>query len=243
MKKLTKSIAMIVLFSLLMLMLSSCGSVQDTAAVSSQPVSTDVLSAQSEPENLQAADSSPSQAGPEIMPVTESGSDAGRQDDERFEDVIMLEGMEETVRYEHVINTAIGIELDYDYENFERRSDSAGECFISRYDNADAPENYLEIHFSEEDAESAADTIAEVLSQSYNIFRETRTLSGAGACASIDASVDKNNQTPDHLQAVYVIPLSNGCVIAVMHFSFEAADGFGRRFNEILNTLRVMAGR
>ena len=237
MKKLTKNIAMIALSSLLVLTLSSCGSAQDTTTVPAQPV----MAAQSEPESLPVAENGSFQAEPETLPAAESNS--GRQDGERFQGVIMLEGMEETVSYEHVRNDVIGIELDYDYENFVRSSGPASECFISRYDNADSPENYLELIYTEENADSAAASIAESLSQSYNIIQETRTLSGAGACAHIDASADKNDQTPDHLQAVYVIPLSNGCVIATMHYGFEAADGFGRRFNEIMNTLTVMAGR
>ena len=237
MKTLTKNIAMVALSSLLMLTLSSCGSTKDITTVPSQPVTV----AQSAPETLPVVENVPSQAEPEAMPAAES--DSGRQDGERFQGVIMLEGMEEPVSYEHVKNDVIGIELDYDYENFVRRSGPASECFISCYDNADSPENYLELIYSEENADSAAASIAESLSQSYNITRGTRTLTGAGTCAFIDASADKNNQTPDHLQAVYVIPLSNGCVIATMHYSFEAADGFGRRFSEIMNTLRVMAGR
>ena len=237
MKTLTKNIAMVALSSLLMLTLSSCGSTKDITTVPSQPVAV----AQSAPETLPVVENVPSQAEPEAMPAAES--DSGRQDGERFQGVIMLEGMEEPVSYEHVKNDVIGIELDYDYENFVRRSGPASECFISCYDNADSPENYLELIYSEENADSAAASIAESLSQSYNITRGTRTLTGAGTCAFIDASADKNNQTPDHLQAVYVIPLSNGCVIATMHYSFEAADGFGRRFSEIMNTLRVMAGR
>ena len=237
MKTLTKNIAMVALSSLLMLTLSSCGSTKDITTVPSQPVTV----AQSAPETLPVVENVPSQAEPEAMPAAES--DSGHQDGERFQGVIMLEGMEEPVSYEHVKNDVIGIELDYDYENFVRRSGPASECFISCYDNADSPENYLELIYSEENADSAAASIAESLSQSYNITRGTRTLTGAGTCAFIDASADKNNQTPDHLQAVYVIPLSNGCVIATMHYSFEAADGFGRRFSEIMNTLTVMAGR
>ena len=240
MKTLTKNIAMVALSSLLMLTLSSCGSTKDITTVPSQPVTV----AQSAPETLPVVENVPSQAEPEAMPAAES--DSGRQDGERFLINIPFhyeEDMEEPVSYEHVKNDVIGIELDYDYKNFVRRSGPASECFISCYDNADSPENYLELIYSEENADSAAASIAESLSQSYNITRGTRTLTGAGTCAFIDASADKNNQTPDHLQAVYVIPLNNGCVIATMHYSFEAADGFGRRFSEIMNTLKVMAGR
>ena len=254
MKKLTKTIALIALASLLILTLSSCGSAQDTTTVSSQPVVADVFSAQSEPEALPTVESHAVQAEPEILP--DAGNDSfqaepetmpaaesisGRQDGERFEDVIMLEGMEETVKYEHVKNDVIGIELDYDYENFERRSGSASECFISKYDNADAPENYLEIFYTEEDSDSAAASIAEGLSANYAANKEAFTLKNAGACTRIDASSTPDGQTPDQLQTVYIIPLQKGCAVATAHYSAEAAEGFGHRFAEIMDTLTVMS--
>ena len=56
--------------------------------------------------------------------VSEAVADTGRKDGERFEDVILLEGDEETVQYEHVKNEEIGFELDFEYESFHRMSGS-----------------------------------------------------------------------------------------------------------------------
>ena len=275
MKKLTKTIAMLALASMLMLLLSSCGSAQDTTTVSAEPMMADVLSAGSEAETIPSVDSDSSLPEPELIPLTESNTSqyetgtipdadsgsfgeetgtipepetapaaqdaAGRQDGERFQGTITLEGMDEAVFYEHVKNDIIGIELDYDYENFERRSGSASECFISKYDNMDAPENYLEIFYTEEDADSAAVSIVEGLSANYAPKKEAFTLKNAGACTRIDASATPDGQTPDQLQTVYIIPLQKGCAVATAHYSFEAADGFGHRFSEIMNTLTVMS--
>ena len=80
--------------------------------------------------------------------ATQSGT--GRQDGERFEDVIMIEGMEETVRYEHIINDSIGIEMDYDYESLKRYSESDRERFVSVYDDPEKPEIYLDVTYSAE---------------------------------------------------------------------------------------------
>ena len=91
-----------------------------------------------------------------------------RQDGERFEDVILLEGMEETVHYEHIRNTALGFEMDYDYENFVRCSDENGERFVSDWDDPANPENYLEVTLSREDAETAAAAIIEALSRTMS---------------------------------------------------------------------------
>ena len=86
------------------------------------------------------------------LPSTE----IGRQDGERFEATIVLEGMEETVRYEHIINETAGFEMDYDYEAMVRHSGSGRERFLSVWDDPEHPENYLEVAYRPEDAETAA---------------------------------------------------------------------------------------
>ena len=177
---------------------------------------------------------------------TETGESAGsfetgRQDGERFEDVIMIEGMEETVKYEHIRNDSVGIEMDYDYERFERHSESDRECFISIYDDPENPQIYLEVTTSPDDADTIAATIGETLSANYDIIKESITLDRAGDCILIDASNAKGNKgTPDLLQTVYIIPAGDGCRIATAHYTFESAEGFGRRFNYIMNTLVVI---
>lgn len=255
MKKLTKTIAMLVLASLLMLMLSSCGSAQDTTTVPAEPIVNEAPASDAEPVTVPISESSFTQDETGTAPASEAFDDqfetgtapevepyatSGRQEGERYEGTIMMEGIEETVKYEHIKSPAIGIEMDYDYESFTRQSGPASETFISIYDNAASPENYLEVIYSDENADSAAASIAQSLSQSYNINQSTLMLNKAGSCYHIDASADKNNQTPNHLQSVYVIPLSNGCVIATAHYSFEAAEGFGRRMSEMLNTLEII---
>ena len=174
-----------------------------------------------------------------------AGAKAGRQDGERFEEIIILEGMEEAVRYEHVRNDAIGFEMDYDYERFERRSEADRECFISRYDDPDEPENYLEVTFIPRDAETVAEAISAVLSLDYDIGRDDSfQLERAGRCIRIDASNAKGNGgTPDLLQMVYIVPAADGCRVATAHYSFESAEGFGRRFHYFMDSFTVIAGQ
>ena len=62
----------------------------------------------------------------------------GRQDSERFEEIILLEGMEEKVRYEHIRNDTVGIEMDYDYESFARQSEEGRERFVSVWDDPES---------------------------------------------------------------------------------------------------------
>ena len=233
MKKHTGKMAMIALAALLLMILSGCSSAQDSTTVAAEP---EVLTAVpvSEAETEVPIAVPVIEAEPEGLPdVT---NETRRQDGERFEDVIMLEGMQETVKYEHVRNDSLGIELDYDYENFERHNDSGSERFVSRYDAGTS----LDIGYSPESAEKMADSFAETFSMAYDIVREPCTLAKAGSCIRIDASATKDGQTPDLLQAVYIIPAGEGSIVAGMQYSFEAADGFGKRFNEILNTLEVI---
>ena len=86
-------------------------------------------------------------------------------DTERFETTIFLEGMAETVRYERVVNEALGFEMYYDYENFTRYSDPNLECFISVWDGLGNPENFLEVTHRAEDADTVAASVREELSQ------------------------------------------------------------------------------
>lgn len=183
-----------------------------------------------------------SQAESAVSSVPES--EPGRQNGERFDEIIILEGMEETVHYEHVRSETVGIEMDYDYESFARHSEAGLERFISIWDNTENPENYLDVMFSAEDAESVAANVRESLSQMYDLLEGTRELDRAGSCLYIEASVLKDTNTmADQLQMVYIIPASDGCRIATMHVAAEAAEGFGRRFRYMLDTLAVIEQR
>ena len=166
---------------------------------------------------------------------------AGRQDGERFEKVIMLEGMEETVQYEHAVNGTMGIEIDYEYESLVRRGESDRECFVSRYDDLNQPENYLEVIYSPADADAAAASVSGTLSNDYDLIVESLVLDRAGSCIRIDASEAKGGKgTPDMLQTVYIIPADDGSIIATAHCTFESAEGFGVRFRNMMHTLTVI---
>ena len=257
MKKLTRTIAILVLASLLMLMLSSCSTAQDTTTVPAEPIVNEAAPIQAEPELIPLPNNSASQAEPEIIPMPDTSNDqfetgtapevesyatTGRPEGERFEGTIMMEGMEETVKYEHVVSKAAGIEMDYDYESFVRRSEADRERFVSTWDNAANPENYLEVTYSAESAEAAKASVSEALSKEYDLTEETRRLDRAGDCSWIEASVVKgtNNMAPQ-IQTVYIIPASDGCRIATIHCAIEGSEGFGRRFAYMLNTLSVIS--
>ena len=173
--------------------------------------------------------------------TSEDTDETVRRDGERFDAVIMLEGMEETVHYEHIRNESLGFEMDYDYESFARSSDPYRERFVSVYDDPDEPRNYLEVRCSPEDADSAAAAVKESLSFTYDVFEGSRELDRAGSCIYIEASVLKGtDKMADQLQMIYIIPAADGCRIAAGHCSVESAEGFGARFSAIVNTLRVI---
>ena len=184
------------------------------------------------------------QAVAEALKPSNAVGTAGRQNGERFEDVIILEGMEETVRYEHVRNDTLGFEMDYDYESFIRRSEADRESFLSIYDDKNNPENYLELTYRAEDADTVAASVRALLSQEYDLLESERVLERAGSCIRIEASELKGTgRMADLLQVVYIIPASDGCRVATEHFSIESAEGFGRRFSYMLDTLAVIDRR
>ena len=189
MKKLTKILAMIAAAALLLMMLGGCSSEQEDKTKPAELITPDVIELPSAPAEEPAAE-----------PAQDNGTQ--RQDGERFEGVIILEGMEETVRYEHVRNETVGFEMDYDYESFVRQNETVHERFVSQYDNPAAPQNYLEVIFQAQDAETVADSVGAELSQKYDIIREACVLERAGSCIRIDASATKDGHTPDLLQAV-----------------------------------------
>ena len=164
-----------------------------------------------------------------------------RQNGERFEDVIMIEGMEETIKLEHVINETAGFAIDYDYEGFLRRSASDRECFVWSYDDPENPENFVEVSYSAQDASAVVADVIETLSKDYEISKDPVTLDGAGLCTRIDASaVPGGEYTADVLQEVYVIPATDGCRVAKIQYLPEGSDGFGKRLAYLVNTITVM---
>ncbi len=177
----------------------------------------------------------------ETSESSEADTFAIRQDGERFEDVIAIEGMEETVRYEHIRNDEIGFEMDYDYDRFERRTESDREYFVSCYDDPENPENYLEVKYSADDVDTVVRSVSEILSSDYDIIEESYMLDRAGSCIRIDASCARGGKgTPDLLQMVYIVPAAEGSFVAAAHYSFESAEGFGRRFACMMNTFSII---
>ena len=168
--------------------------------------------------------------------VTATGT--GRKDGERFETTIMIEGTEDTVQYEHVINEEIGFELDYECDSLVREKGAGVEKIISIYDDASQPDNYLEVTYSKESAEDAAKSISEELSKEYEILQESCELNNAGSSITLVTTTAKEDcSTPSRLQKVYIIPTSEGSLIATSHYTLESAEGFGHRFSYIVNTI------
>ena len=259
--------AALALAMLMLMLLGGCGAKDNTAEPAETVPAADPVSVtepaeepEAEPaEEPETAAEAPEAEQPEAEPAqepetaieapeaeqTEAEPEPARQDGERFEAVIILEGMAETVRYEHIRNEALGFEMDYDYESFVRVSEADRERFISCWDDAENPENYLELTRSTLDAAAAADAIGETLSKDYEINRDDAfPLELAGSCIRIDASADVGGLTmPEQLQMVYIIPASDGCRIATAHYAIEASEGFGRRFHYIMDSFAVIDGQ
>ena len=224
-----KTAVMIMLIAALALSLTGCGkapAAQNTAPAEAQ---------------TPAQETTPAAETPAAKPEAEAFP--ARADGERFEDVIMIEGMEETVRYEHVKSAAFGFEMDYDYENFVRQSYATCEWFVSVWDDPNAPENYIEVRSDTGNAELVADAIIASLSGDYEVRQEYREIERAGQCIHIAADIIKGtDRMADHLQYIYVIPAADGCRVVTEHCFVVDCEGLLRRFSYMLNTLTVLDG-
>lgn len=219
--------AIILVFPLMML--SGCGKEDKSNDAAGSAATTEATEATEATKATEAAEE------------PEAKADTGKKDGERFESTIMIEGMEETVKYEHIINEKLGFEMDYDYKLFKRKSKAKRERFVSIYDDPENPENYLDVKCSEDDVDTAVAAISKKLSKDYEIIVESYDLDNAGTCQSIDASEIKGHKgTPDLMQRVFIIPADDGCRIATAHYGFESAEGFGKRFSSMVKTLVVI---
>ena len=214
------------------LMLSGCGMIRPAASQAPAPLPETTAAVQA-PTEVPVPTAPPATPTPTAEPV--------RQDGERFETVIMLEGMEETVHYEHIRREDLGFEIDYDYEAFARQSAPDRERFISVWDDPTNPENFIELIHRPEDAATVAAFVSEAFSKEYDIITVTRELNYAGTCTRIEASVIKGtNNMADQIQAVYIIPASDGCIVATTHSFIVESEGFGHRFDYMLNDMRLI---
>ena len=214
------------------LMLSGCGMIRPAASQAPAPLPETTAAVQA-PTVVPVPTAPPATPTPTAEPV--------RQDGERFETVIMLEGMEETVHYEHIRREDLGFEIDYDYEAFARQSAPDRERFISVWDDPTNPENFIELIHRPEDAATVAAFVSEAFSKEYDIITVTRELNYAGTCTRIEASVIKGtNNMADQIQAVYIIPASDGCIVATTHSFIVESEGFGHRFDYMLNDMRLI---
>lgn len=247
-RKHVSAISLALMLGLLTVLLCGCGKIGQTAkpaeptaepspAVESAPVQpspTPVTTpAPTEPVSTPAPTPTPVQ-----QPVVE------RQNGERFEGTMTFQGMEETIKYEHIRNDALGFEMDYDYERFVRQSEPDRERFISAYDDPEQPENYLEVTSHPENAETVAAFIADRLSNEYESKPEPITLDRAGNCIHIEASVIKGtNRMAEHLQSVYIFPASDGCRVAISHCYITDSEFYSMQIHRFMNTFSVIANQ
>ncbi len=174
----------------------------------------------------------------EETPETETEAELERLDGERFEAVIILEGMEETVQYEHIRREDLGFRMNYDYENFLRQREADRERFVSDWDDPEKPENYLEVTCDPGDPEQVADAVSASLSQEYDLLWEERKLDSGLSCTYIEASVIKGtNQMADQIDVRYIVPAADGCRIVKAHYWTADSEGYARRIAYLIFTL------
>ncbi|MCR5804329.1 MAG: hypothetical protein K6G47_08690 [Clostridia bacterium] len=192
-----------------------------------------------EVEETQAPDQTEevSESETEAVIETEYESPTGMKDGDKYDVTIMLEGMEETVSYEHVINSGVGFEMDFECEILNRVSEADKETFISMYEDQSNPQIFFEVEYEGDSTDNVASSISSLLSGSYELTQDTYKLDNAGACTRIVASSTTGDNT---VQTIYIIPAGNGSVVATAHYTLESTEGFGSRFNQMANTIIII---
>lgn len=223
-----KTILSLLLLAAMMLSLAACGAAPASG--------NDTPAAEAESQTTASDD------GQIIVEETiETAAEDERQNGERFEAVIVMEGMEETVRYEHIRREDLGFAMDYDYENFVRQSEGDRERFVSDWDDPADPQNYLEVSYDTGNANLVADVLSAGLSDVYDLLQDERELDNGVKCLRIEASVIKGtNQMAEMIQEIYIIPAGSGSIVARACYAIEGAEGFGRRFAYMVRTLNAL---
>ncbi len=223
-----KTILSLLLLAAMMLSLAACGAAPASG--------NDTPAAEAESQTNASDD------GQIIVEETiETAAEDERQNGERFEAVIVMEGMEETVRYEHIRREDLGFAMDYDYENFVRQSEGDRERFVSDWDDPADPQNYLEVSYDTGNANLVADVLSAGLSDVYDLLQDERELDNGVKCLRIEASVIKGtNQMAEMIQEIYIIPAGSGSIVARACYAIEGAEGFGRRFAYMVRTLNAL---
>ena len=220
-------------YALTAALLVGCGA-KNSAEVTAAPLQTAAPAATAAPVATAAPiETSAPVATPLPVPHPQPG--------DRYPGSVTMDGMPQTVQYEQIRSDALGFEMGYNYERFERQSEPGRERFVLIGEDPARPEVYLEITRRSDTAESAAASIAASLSDVYNPSRGEYTLDRAGRCLTVHADVDKNNlMSIDELQSVYLFPAADGCLVAWTHNTMDSADAFGALYRGMLNTLAVL---
>lgn len=164
---------------------------------------------------------------------------SGRENGERFEETIMIEGVEETVQYEHYVDTTIGFEIDYEYYELGRSASKEDVTFFSMYDDPNNLENYLEITYSPDDVDLTASNLTSEYSSNFEVIQSSETLNNGVTCTTLALLNPEDGSK--NIQMIYVIPADDGCRVAAAHYTVESMEGFGRRFERTVRSINVIA--
>ena len=247
-----KSILALTLIAALVLSLAACGTAapaaketpaadpEVTEAAAPAESETTEAAAPAEPETTEAAAPAESETTEAAAPA-EPEAAVSRQDGERFEAIFSFQGMDETLGYEHLINTDLGLEMDYPYDHFVRYSEAECERFVSTWDDQSDPENYMTVERRIGSAELNNDAVCAVLSNDYDITSFPFELDCGVTATQIEASVIKGtNNMADQITLVYIIPASDGCIVATAHCSTTDSEAICKNFSNMVRSMIVL---
>ncbi len=152
-------------------------------------------------------------------------------------DEIIIEGMTEEVNYKG-IKSSLGYTIQYDDESLNFTRENEKDIY-----RANSDEIKDKVHFTVEYLNKSYDEL-KIENKENNI--EELVINGQKAFKATfidDVLFDENNNTTwkwdSDVKTLWYIAANNGTYLIEEHYFFEAAEGWGVRLNQMLNTLKI----
>lgn len=158
----------------------------------------------------------------------------GRAAGDRFEMTIQIEGEDEIVQAEHIVDNRNTYAIDYFYEDFDHLDGEATNSFVWKYSDAEVLLSNMSISLAtESDAAALADNVRDYFESIGNFEEGTAEIAGHDAVvftAYNDIACYTN----------YYLDIAQGGICIEMVCSIEGAEGIGARMNAMLDTLEFI---
>lgn len=185
------------------------------------------------PQTTEAEPTSPTVQTTAPVLAAWSGVHEDHRPGDRFDTVIMIEGMEEPVRAEHVECADGSFCLDFFCEDFESVLTDNGIQLLWKYVPQEELAQFMKI-------ERIADTDMPSLEQAmYDRMSALGTVSQSKEQLAGYEAVMMAVTDGEMYRMAYCMETEYGCISVEMQCTLEAAEGIGSRMHQILSSLQI----